>query len=261
VAAPFIVVETLIIPTRVAGAAQRGRLHKQLGDAEAERLLAAFSLDHIRMGAAFRARATPQQPRHVSVYVPDGQDDALLQEACSVAGARVFLQDGKDPVEALHRATADELDRGAHVVLALCGQVPALPEHLVEEGLRAALHHDVVLGPTFDGGLWCVAFRRDEGADRAREEALLAAVFHPASFSAAQAALQVSTRVAGANGSVHWLPWWPDALEGPDLTRLKTHLAYQELRGDAHGSATAAALHKRQAPASHAQFPRFARRA
>jgi len=257
-------VETLIVMARAPGTmGLRSRLARELGELEAARLEAAFLVDTMTLAAQWKRQSTAAEIRRVSLYVPDSTDDAILQELCSLAGARVLSHSGADAGEQLRNALTDELDRGASRVFLMGTATPTLPVHLLDEAMRSVLFHDVVMGPTFDGGAWGLGVRRETDLAPEREGVVLAALLERIPWGQSGLLSQTMERLHKAALSVHLLPYWLDVMEPSDLPRLKTNLRYQELRNHPRGTATRAAL-QHQPPPSHPLppvLPRAHRRA
>ncbi len=242
--------ETLVVVARTPGAGgARPKLVAQVGEVEAERLHAAFLSDAVQVAGAWKTREGSQEQREVALYLGDATDDALAAELASVAHARLRVPSGHDLGEQVKHALQDELDRGAHRVLALFPHAPSLPVHLVEEGFRAVCFQDAVVGPSFDGGIWALGVRRDPDHDAVKETALYAAVLEKQPWDTHGLLQSMTERSHKAGFHLHWLPFWMDAADQAALPRLKTYLRYQELRGATAGAATRAALNHAPPPA------------
>lgn len=235
--------ETLILFARAPGSGPlRTRLARDVGELEAERLSAAFLADQTALAMEWRERALPGVVRQVALYVPDSVDDALLVEAAARCGARMVIQSGTEPAVQMSRALMDELDRGAQRAFLLGGYTPTLPVHLVEEGLRAVLFHDVVVGPTVDCGVWGVGMQRAADASGTQEASLMEALFTRLNWGTPGLLSDLMERLNRAGVDFHLLPYWPDVIGLDDLAGLNARLRYLELRRSTHGSATRAAL-------------------
>ena len=213
---PGSLLETLVLVARSPGTgAARPRLAKELGEAEAERMQAAFLVDAVTLAAQWTQRVEDGGQRQVALYISDAVDDPLVLEMAALCHGRVRVPSGHDVGEQLHRALQDELDRGAHRVLAVFPHAPSLPVHLVEEGFRAALFHDAVVGPSFDGGAWAVGLRRDPEGDSAREAALLTALLDKQPWDTHGLLQGIMDKTHKAGFHTHWLPFWMDAAAMP----------------------------------------------
>lgn len=95
--------------------------------------------------------------------------------------------------------------------LALGTDAPTLPTALLREALRP--EHPLVLGPAFDGGYWCLGWRRP------RPELL---VSMPWSTDAVYA--ETVLRARAHDIPTHTLPFWYDVDDGPALALLRQHL-------------------------------------
>lgn len=75
-------------------------------------------------------------------------------------GARLLEQQGPDLGTRMQRAMQDASDDGCSPVLLTGTDLPTLPRANLVEGLKLAKVHDVVLGPTADGGYYLIALRK-----------------------------------------------------------------------------------------------------
>jgi glycosyltransferase A (GT-A) superfamily protein (DUF2064 family) len=243
--------ETLVIMAQAPGSpGGAARLRQEVGDQNADRLLAAFLADLSGLAARWRARATPPVTRHVAVYVPDTPDDAFLQEAAACAGARVVVHSGEDVASQVAGAVADELDRGAERVLVLGPQAPSVPVHLLDEALRACCFHAVVLGPTLRDGLWGLSLQRQDLAGPGdREGSLARLALEGFSWGESNQVARCVDRLGQARVEPHLLPYWMDVSWAEDLPRLTARLGHDARRGRAGPSLTPVVL------ASLAPFP------
>jgi len=96
--------------------------------------------------------------------LPDGLDALVWKYAeepgPAPGGFRSLAQRGDDLGERLRNAFEELLPHDADRALVVGSDTPALtPAHL-EEAFAALETHDVVVGPTFDGGYWCIGLGR-----------------------------------------------------------------------------------------------------
>jgi rSAM/selenodomain-associated transferase 1 len=75
-------------------------------------------------------------------------------------GARLLLQRGPDLGSRMMNAIQDAFDQGAKDVLLTGTDLPTLPRAHLVEALKLVKNHDVVLGPTADGGYYLIGFRK-----------------------------------------------------------------------------------------------------
>jgi len=75
-------------------------------------------------------------------------------------GARLLSQSGPDLGSRMKQAMQDAFDQGAQEVLLTGTDLPALPRAHLIEALKLIKSHDVVLGPTADGGYYLIGLRK-----------------------------------------------------------------------------------------------------
>lgn len=75
-------------------------------------------------------------------------------------GAKLLLQRGPDLGARMRQAMQDVFDQGAKDVLLTGTDLPTLPRNNLVEALTLIKSHDVVLGPTADGGYYLIGLRK-----------------------------------------------------------------------------------------------------
>lgn len=75
-------------------------------------------------------------------------------------GARLLLQRGPDLGARMRQAMQDAFDQGAADVLLTGTDLPTLPRNNLVDALKLIKDHDVVLGPTADGGYYLIGLRK-----------------------------------------------------------------------------------------------------
>lgn len=75
-------------------------------------------------------------------------------------GARLLEQRGPDLGSRMRLALQDAFDDGCREVLLTGTDLPTLPRANLVEGLKLVKGHDVVLGPTPDGGYYLIGLRK-----------------------------------------------------------------------------------------------------
>lgn len=206
--------ETLLLLARgpLAGA-PRSRLAASRGDADARVLSAAFLLDLADTCGLWRTqRLGADLNRRVVLLVAEGADHPLVVEAAARAGARVEPLTGASAAEQLANAFELEFEHGARAVCALGGETPTLPAHLLDEAFRALVWERVVLGPTFEGGLWLAGAQRPAPA-----------LFDEVPWSSPAALTHTLEKARAAGVEPHLLPFWYPVEQVPDLERLAWH--------------------------------------
>ena len=130
-------------------------------------------------------------------------------------GALVLPVDGSDIGACLSGATGHLFDRGFSPVIALASDGPTLPSGHIERAWELLEHHDVVFGPSEDGGYCLVGLRHPAPG-----------VFQNIAWSTFRVTAQSTARAAALGLSVALLPPWYDVDTPADLERLRAELAF-----------------------------------
>src|SRR5262249_15505329 len=145
----------------------------------------------------------------IAVVCPSGHEDEL---SCWL-GIEVIGQHGHGLAAGLESAFRDVLGAGCRRVIALDGDSPHLPAETVRRAFALLERHDVVLGPTADGGYYLVgATRPHRGLFRADGMG---------TGTALQAFIE-SARRRGLRAAL--TEEWYDVDDGNDLARLAAEL-------------------------------------
>jgi glycosyltransferase A (GT-A) superfamily protein (DUF2064 family) len=203
--------ETLILMARSPATAST-RLAPERGPAAATRLECGFFEDVARLCARFRAeRAGADQNRRVVFCISGSTDDPIVRELAARAGARVEAAVGDTATQQVEHAVHAEFDRGARAVCVVGTAAPTVPAYLVDHAFRALLWERVVIGPTFDGGLWLLGLQRPAPD-----------VFPPWAKAKAVPSFVAQLRQHGC--VPHLLPFWYGVENEADLERLVWHV-------------------------------------
>jgi len=180
------------------------RLASVLPTEQLVRLYACLLTDTIRLACSLEGARV--------VLVCPSEDVAALS---SFTGERVAVmaQEGKGLAAGLDSVFRLLLGPGCRRVIALDSDSPHLPLTVLAEGFAHLETHDLVVGPTVDGGYYLVG----------------ASAVHPGLFDAPRmgtnSALEDLLRRAGDAGLTvaHTIEWY-DVDEAPDLARLASDL-------------------------------------
>ena len=129
-------------------------------------------------------------------------------------GATLLLQRGPDLGNRMKWAMQDTFEQGAQEVLLTGTDLPTLPRAHLVEALTLVKRHDVVLGPTVDGGYYLIGLRK-----------MVPALFEGITWSTASVFLETKKKVAQAGLSLGLLP------ECRDLDTLEDLKAFISLCG------------------------------
>ncbi len=224
--------ETLILSCPdAASVAPRTPLSLQRGRRDAVLLQTAFLVDTADLCRRWRlSRAVGDANRRVVFDVCDDAVDPVIVDVAWRAGAHVVCGSGQTPAERLRSVVDAEFARGARAVVVIGPRTPTLPAHLVDHAFRALAWERVVLGPSFDGGLWLV------GQQRGR-----VVVVPDGPWSTPQTMALLSTRLPEPP---HLLPFWYDIARADDVERLVWHLRIQRAANTDAAPATWRALQR-----------------
>jgi len=124
-----------------------------------------------------------------------------------------FAQRGGDLGERIQNAGDELLDAGRGRVVLLGSDHPTVTAGLLEDAFTELLTHEVVFGPSLDGGYYLV------GATRPRS-----GIFTEVPWSTPRVLARTLDHVEAAGITLAMLPPWYDVDTPDDLRFLKTHL-------------------------------------
>lgn len=197
------------------------RLASDTGAEAAAHLHAAFVQTLSRMLERSAGMLRREDEVNVSLVLAraDGRHHPLFDEdilARREGGAPVWrelVQQGEDLGERLQRAITS-LGEGAGKVLIIGSDSPTLDEAMIIDAVKALDEHDVVIGPSFDGGYYLIGLA----------SATSVSVFDAITWSSAEVLDQTLQRCEEGALSVKLLPFWYDVDTIDDLHFLRTHL-------------------------------------
>lgn len=120
-------------------------------------------------------------------------------------------QRGRDLGERLRNGLADVFEKGYKSAMAIGSDTPDLPEDILLQGRTALESHDVIIGPSPDGGYYLIGFRRS---------AFLPEAFEGIKWSADTVYLETVRKLEASGQSIHVLPVWWDIDTFDDLIAL-----------------------------------------
>lgn len=199
------------------------RLAKDTGDAYAARLHAAFveTLSHMLERAAeelSRRGITTSLvlARADESFHPLFDEDILEREGADHRRRWTqHLQRGEDLGERLaHALISTHTQSPTSKILILGSDSPTLTASMLVDAVEQLERHDVVLGPSFDGGYYLI------GLSNTSERS----VFERITWSSSEVLGQTLERCREADLDVKLLPFWYDVDTIEDLVMLRTHL-------------------------------------
>jgi len=178
------------------------RLIPRLGAERAAKLYGAFLSDVCTVAAELDARrvlAVAGDPAHASLASLPG-----------LAGWQRTAQVDGDLGQRMRAAIDSELTRADRVCL-VGSDAPTVPRAYLEQAFLALVTHEVVIGPSTDGGYWLVGTRR-----------AIPELFNAMPWSTPRVLVETLAKLRGR--SVALLPFHYDVDEPADLELLIRHL-------------------------------------
>lgn len=120
-------------------------------------------------------------------------------------------QDGEDLGERMEKGLARAFSEGYRRAIIIGSDSPDLPGNIVDGGLLSLCSHDVVIGPTSDGGYYLIGFRK---------EGFIPEVFRGIIWSSATVFKKTLDTIGKAGLKVFVLPEWRDVDTLDDLKDL-----------------------------------------
>lgn len=200
------------------------RLQSRLSASDA----AAFHLAAVADVLETACRTVP----HPVLFVSRGADDsAAVGRALRASGLdpdvwaalRVEPQQGADLGARLEHGFAVLCGEPARPALVIGSDSPSLQPPMLRAGLARLAHTDTVLGPTADGGYWCIGVRQPRAG-------LLADL----PWSAVDTFAATRARFESLHLSVSELTPWTDVDRPEDLAVLWRQIRALRSQGDAH---------------------------
>lgn len=128
-------------------------------------------------------------------------------------------QTGTDLGARLTSATQWAAQNGYEKIIIVGSDSPTLPISFISDAVVGLDSHDVVIGPSLDGGYYLIGF-----ATRSLSMTV-PSIFEGIAWSTTQVLQQTLERVQNVNASLKLLPPWYDVDTPGDLVFLRTHLS------------------------------------
>ncbi len=187
------------------------RLFGRFTPDEAAGLYRAFISDTLTKARTIHAGA------HILCYTPSTAEASLRE----VAGPdwNLVPQSDADLGSRMSTALRQSLETGAHRVILIGTDIPSLPSAHLTSAFDALDHHDVVLGPSTDGGYYLVGVTDDHPS-----------IFEDIEWSTHHVFAQTVERVQTAGLKLDLIPPWYDVDTPEEVDFL---LAHAKAAGDA----------------------------
>lgn len=181
------------------------RLCPPLSPPQASALYQALLQDTIELGASMKGIDLA-----IAITPPESQP---YFESISPAGTRLLPVECRDIGDCLTKAFSHLLQEGYKKVLALNADGPTLPPEYLLQAVEGLDDHDVVLGPSEDGGYYLIAMRK-----------LHMEIFTGIPWSTSRVITCTLEKVKALGLGAMILPRWYDVDTGGDLERLRAEL-------------------------------------
>lgn len=191
------------------------RLADDIGEERAAALFECFLQD---TAATVGALDGPLGRPVSAVLAYSGDPDAEGFAAFRERNFTFIEQQGDDLGERLAQVSRECFDRGAHQLIIVGTDSPTLGSGHFMKAVNAMGDHDVVVGPSFDGGYYMI------GLDGPHPE-----IFEEIDWSTARVYEQTLQRCHASSLLCETLEFWYDVDTISDLKLLKTHL-FEHLR-------------------------------
>lgn len=150
----------------------------------------------------------------VTLIYPPGQGDAEALATLLPAGVTLQAQSGEGLGAALTAAFAAHFAEGFARVVLIGSDNPTLPAAIIERAAAALSGHDLVLGPSSDGGYYLIGMNQPRPA-----------LFQGIDWSTAVVYQQTLARARTAGLRVRSIDEWYDVDTVAELRRLRDDLA------------------------------------
>lgn len=185
------------------------RLCPPLTHEQAATLYTGFLLDTL----AIAAEVVPIEA--VRMVCPSQADAEALRDLAS--GAEFIVQSGEGLSMALTEAFQSCLTQGFSKVFCISSDNPTLPAAYLKQAIVALDTHEVVLGPSEDGGYYLIGAK-----------AVYPTLFEGMIWSTSSVLAETLARVEARQLSYDLLPEWYDLDTGQDLARFLASLANED---------------------------------
>ena len=144
------------------------------------------------------------------VFTPEPKR-AAFEKLVGPRDWQLLAQQGDDLGERMSHFFEDRLEAGAESVVLIGSDSPTLPQAIMTTAFKELRTHDLVIGPSADGGYYLIGMRKP-----------LCGVFCNVDWSSSQVWTQTLQRVdeLGEQASLAVLPEWYDVDTLDDLERL-----------------------------------------
>jgi rSAM/selenodomain-associated transferase 2/rSAM/selenodomain-associated transferase 1 len=146
---------------------------------------------------------------HYSCRVAFYPGDRKLEMINEFGSKHLYMpQTGTDLGERMKNTMTDLFSDGFQFILVIGGDIPDLPNHILESAFRALENHDAVIGPSVDGGYYLIGMQ---------ETKFLPDVFEGLKWGTNTVFQDTTKKFKEKGYSLHILPTWRDVDRPLDL--------------------------------------------
>ena len=149
------------------------------------------------------------------------QSDPYFEALSEKYPVDLMDQRGADLGERMRNAFEEIRERGNGPVVIIGTDSPTLPVEMIREAFSRLETHDLVLGPSRDGGYYLIGCARQ-----------VPPIFHDIPWGTGQVLEKTLRQVADSKIKCALLPFWYDVDTIEDLRFLSAHLNYLNQQGD-----------------------------
>lgn len=192
------------------------RLQPPLSQEEASRLYRGFVLDLIRATGSLKGvtRMLGCSPNHHNPF---------FLSIANRYNIELVDQRGKDLGERMENALKDRIHQGFSSVVMMGTDSPTLPIDFIRKAFDLLRAHEVVVGPSHDGGYYLVGFRKN-----------IPPLFNSMPWGSDRVFSATLERINHLKLKCALLPFWYDVDTPADLKLLAAHLHYLRKQGVGH---------------------------
>jgi rSAM/selenodomain-associated transferase 1 len=200
-------VNTIVVFAKIPVPGQvKTRLAARIGNEAAAEGHAAFIRDILTLVASVECS------RWLALGNGTPSDHSAFENA-EEQGFHFISQPPGDLGQRLASVTNTCFEQGASKVLVIGTDSPTLPKQILDDAFDALDEHDVVLGPSFDGGYYLIGLK-----------ATCPSLFEGIAWSTDAVAMQTVKAAQHAGLNLSLLPFWYDVDTFEDLRFLRFHL-------------------------------------
>jgi len=181
------------------------RLRPYLATGSTEGIYMAFFRDMVEIARQVQCK------NRLIAYESDNENPEFIQKVAP--DFKIIKQTGKDLGERMYQIFWWILHHKAHHVIIIGTDIPTLPPENLQMAFKQLSHHDIVLGPSFDGGYYLI------GSKKPYRE-----IFENIDWGSNRVLNQTVCKINKMHLKAAFIPRWYDVDDQDGLNRLKKDL-------------------------------------